>query len=209
MEISARQGRQNKIHILVDGEYIWTIDAEYWFSCPYCRITRIEEGEQAEKFKEDIGSRCAYIAGLRSLSYGDSSRKNLRDKLITKGHRREYVEIALDRLEDYGFINDLRFARNLRDKLSSSKHMSKAGIKQELYRKGVDRETIDTVLAEFEIDPGEEIEALLSGKYSKYLGDEKGRKKTAAALQRLGYGWSDIKSALEKYDRGIEEEYYD
>ena len=47
---------------------------------------------------------------------------------------------------------------------------------------------------------------LLNTRYSRYLNDEKGVRKTGAALQRLGYRWSDINSALRQYQ--IETEDY-
>ena len=46
---------------------------------------------------------------------------------------------------------------------------------------------------------------LIRKKYFRYLGDEKGVRKTVAALQRLGYRWSDINSALRQYEIETEE----
>ena len=37
-------------------------------------------------------------------------------------------------------------------------------------------------------------------KYARRLGDEKGRRQTVAALQRLGYRWDEIRSALREFD---------
>ena len=206
MKISYSIGKQNKIHISVDGEYMFTVDAEYWYSCPWCRISEIDEADEQEKFLSDAGSRYAFISGLRVLSYGDNSRKELALKLKTKGHKAEYVTLALDKLEEYGYINDSRFARYLTDRLIRTKKMSRNGIRCELLRKGVSREIADEILEETEFDAVEDICALLQKKYSRYLNDEKGIKKTVAALQRLGYGWSDIKSALRRYELDSEDD---
>ena len=91
MKISAAQGKQNKIHISIDGEYAFTVDAEYWYSCPYYGKEIIEEGEQAA-FSEAVGSRAAFIAGLRLLSYRDHSEKVLLLKLRQKGYDK-YITI--------------------------------------------------------------------------------------------------------------------
>ena len=77
MKISINQGKQNKIHVLCDDEYTFTVDAEYWFSSPYHGISNIEDEEELAAFYEAVGSRCAFIAGLRLLSYRDHSRKEL------------------------------------------------------------------------------------------------------------------------------------
>ncbi len=209
MKISASTGKRNKIHVSIDGEYAYTVDAEYWYSCPYRDKSEIEGPEEIERFKHDVGSRSAFISGLNILSYGDNSRKALGRKLVSKGFCKEYVEAALDRLEEYGYVNDERYAQNLAQKLLDSKHMSPGAIKQELMLKGVDRETADAAAGELETDPHEQIMTLLCGKYSRYLHDEKGIKKTVAALKRLGYGWSDIKNALEEAQADTEDEFID
>lgn len=209
MEISYSQGKQNKIHVSVDGEYMFTVDAEYWYTCPYCRVKEITDSAECDKFFTEIGSRYAFISGLRLLSYSDNSRKELKLKLLNKGHKPQYVERALDNLEEYGYINDVRFARNKADFLIRRKHMSKNGIKSELLRHGISSDVIGEVLEELELDPVEDIAALLSTKYKRYLNDEKGMRKTVAGLQRLGYGWSDIKTALDRYSPDTEDNYCD
>lgn len=209
MKISFSQGRQNKIHISVDDEYKFTVDAEYWYTCPWCRVKEITDSEECEKFSKEIGSRYAFISGLRLLSYSDNSRKELKLKLLNKGHKAEYVESALDNLEEYGYINDKRFAENKADYLIRRKHMSKNGIRTELLRRGVSRDTVNQVVEELELDPVDDIIMLLSTKYKRYLNDEKGRRKTVAGLQRLGYGWSDIKTALNRYSPDMEDDSFD
>ena len=175
MKISYSKGKQNKIHVSVDGEYRFTVDAEYWFLTPWYRLDEIKDGEESEKFLTEVGSRYAFVSGLRLLSYADNSRRDLFRKLTRKGH-------------DPAYVNNAR-----------------SGIKSELLRKGIGAEIIQDVLERLEIDPAKEIEALIEKKYYRYLTDEKGLRKTVAALQRLGYSWSDIKSAIRKYTDGREE----
>lgn len=50
-----------------------------------------------------------------------------------------------------------------------------------------------------DIDPAEQLRDLLERKYARGLGDEKSRRRTVAALQRLGYRWEEIRRALEEY----------
>ncbi len=205
MKISYSKGKQNKIHVSVDGEYRFTVDAEYWFLTPYYRLSEIKDGEESDKFLTEVGSRYAFISGLRLLSYADNSRRDLFRKLTRKGHSPEYVNNALDKLEEIGYVDDTRYAENTVDRLLRTKHMSKSGIKSELFKKGIDGEIIEKVLSETEIDAESEIDALIKKKYYRFLSDDKGLKKTVAALQRLGYPWSEIKSAIRKYVENNEE----
>ena len=81
MKITVNKGKQNKIHVLCDGEYKFTVDAEYWYSCPYYGTENIDDDEELTAFYEAVGSRCAFIAGLRLLSYRDHSEKEMIGKL--------------------------------------------------------------------------------------------------------------------------------
>ena len=65
--------------------------------------------------------------------------------------------------------------------------------------KGISRDVCESVLDEFEVDPTEQIVQLIEKKYKNKLQDEKDRRRTVAALQRMGYSWSDIKDALESF----------
>ncbi len=200
MKITANRGKQNKIHILCDGEYSFTVDAEYWYSCPYYGVESIENEEELSAFFEAVGSRSAFIAGLRLLSYRDHSEKEITEKLAQKGHNAAHAKKAAEKLKEYGYINDERYAQNLAESLIERKGMSVRGIKSELFRKGISREIADIVAEGLDIDPILRIIDLLNTKYARYLSDEKGIKKTVASLQRLGYKWSDINSALRQVE---------
>lgn len=205
MKISAEKGKQNKIHIICDGEYTFTVDAEYWFSSPYCSKNEIEDEEQAA-FLDAVGSRCAFIAGLRLLSYRDHSEKELVLKLVQKGHKKIYAEKAVEKLKEYRYVDDERVAEIYAKDLFERKGMSVNGIVSELCRKGISREIAVITAEKLDNEPILRIIDLLNTKYSRYLNDEKGIRKTVAALQRLGYRWSDINSALRQHQ--IETEDY-
>lgn len=198
MKITANRGKQNKIHISCDGEYTFTVDAEYWFSSPYYGKDSIDDEEELAAFYEAVGSRCAFIAGLRILSYRDHSAKETVTKLVQKGHKREYSEAAVEKLKEYGYINDERYAKYLAESLLERKGMSSRVIKSELLHKGISKEIADNVTENLDFDPILRIIDLLNTKYARKISDEKGVKRTVASLQRLGYKWSDINSAFRR-----------
>lgn len=200
MKLSYSYGKQNKVHISCDGEYAFTVDAEYWLSSPYYGVESIEDEEELAAFYEAVGSRCAFIGGLRLLSYRDYCEKEMIVKLTQKGHKREYAENAVARLAELGYINDYRYAEALAASLLERKGMSVKSIGFELSRKGISREIADNITESLDFDPILRIIELLKSKYARNLSDEKGIKKTVAALQRLGYGWSDINCALRQLE---------
>ncbi len=206
MKITAEKGKQNKIHVHCNGEYAFTVDAEYWFSSPYCTVKEINDDEELAAFYDAVGSRSAFIAGLRLLSYRDHSEKEMVQKLVLKGHRKSYAVNAVEKLKEYRYIDDERVAEVYAKDLFERKGMSINGIVSELCRKGISREIACIAAEKLDNDPILRIIDLIDKKYHRYLNDEKGVKKTVAALQRLGYRWSDINSALRQYQ--IETEDY-
>ncbi len=205
MKLTYSFGKQNKVHISCDGEYAYTVDAEYWLGSSYYGVESIEDEEQAA-FHEAVGSRCAFIAALRLLSYRDYCEKEMVIKLTQKGHNRQCAENAVSRLSELGYINDYRYAEYLARSLLERKGMSIKSIRYELTGKGIPREIADIVTQELDFDPILRIIELLNTKYARNLKDEKGIKKTVASLQRLGYSWSDISSALRTVDAETEVE---
>ena len=57
------------------------------------------------------------------------------------------------------------------------------------------------VLEEIEVDYRDNIRAVIEKKY-RNIQDEKIRRRAVAALQRLGYGWEDIKAAINDFESG-------
>ena len=200
MKLSVSKGKQNKIHISCNGEYLFTVDAEYWYSSPYHGRDEITDEEELTAFYKAVGSRCAFIAGLRLLSYRDHSHKELAAKLVQKGHKREYAEDAICMLENYGYVNDERYANSLLHSLYERKGLNVNAIKSELIRKGVSREIAENVVETLDNDPVLRIIDLLNTKFSRKISDEKGVKRTVASLQRMGYKWSDINSAFRRLE---------
>lgn len=64
---------------------------------------------------------------------------------------------------------------------------------------GIDPELIEELLAEYADEDAalENMQALLFKKYPGWQEDEKVRRRAFAALQRLGYAYTDIRRAME------------
>ena len=161
MKITAQQGRGQKIHILVDGEYRLTVTRDFWAS------QNIRSGDEIDDA--------------------------------------EFAREAVERLEEMGYVNDERYAHTLAQELYERRGMGKKRIEQELRQRGISRETASECAEELDGDDVERIKNLLETKFAGKFSDEKGRRRTFNALTRLGYGYSDIRSAM----RSVDEEYAD
>lgn len=188
--------------LYIDGEFALKIDTETILTSPYsigCEIT----DEQLKELIEKSGEKRAKEKALWLLSTRDHSKRELETK-IRKTSDCQSAKKAVERMEELGLVDDEKFARRYAEELINVKHLSTRGAKYKLTEKGIDKELAEEILDELAPDPREHIEILIERKYKRYLSDEKGRRKTVAALQRMGYGWSDIKAVMSNF---FEDEY--
>lgn len=188
--------------IYIDGEFALKLDTETVISSPYSVGSNITD-EQLKKLIEASGEKRAKEKALWLLSSRDHSKRELEAK-IRKSSDIDSAKKAVERMEELGLVDDERFARRYAEQLINVKHLSKKGAKYKLIEKGIDKDLAEQILEELDPDPREHIETLIERKYLRYLSDEKGRRKTVAALQRMGYSWSDIKAVMSNY---FEDEY--
>lgn len=208
MKITAKHGRQNKIHISIDGEYLLTVDEIFWLDSGYVSGDEIDD-EELTAFTEAAGSRIAFNSALNSLDYRDHSVREIRQKLLRKFDG-EYVDSAIERLLEIGVLNDERFAANYAHELYTHKKFGKNRIRSELFGKGIDVETINSVLDEIfeseEADNVERIVDIIRKRYYNKMIDENSRRKVFAALIRLGYSYSDVREAMGEFS---DDEYFE
>lgn len=208
MKITAKSGRKDKIHIYIDGEYLLTIDEIFWFSCGYISGDEIDE-EELTAFKEAAGSRCAFNSALNSLDYRDHSEREIRTKLLRK-YDADCVEEAVRKLVELDLVNDERYAENYARELYEHKKFGKMRIKSELRAKGIAadiaNEAVDALFEEEEPDNIQRIVDIIGKRYYNRMNDDVGRKKVFAALQRMGYSFSDIREAMSEFS---DDEYFE
>lgn len=201
MKLTYKKGKQDKIHISVDGEYSFTVDEAYFLSMGIYNGKEVDCDELGE-IKETVNVRRAYNYAVSLLARRDHSERELINKLHQKGYD-EGVERAIDKLKKSGYVNDEHFARLYVRELQNLKKYGKKRIEQELFRKGVDREIIREVLDETDFNASELV-SLIERKYGRYLSDEKGIQKTINGLLRMGYSYGEIRDALKIINENTE-----
>ncbi len=198
MTITAIEPKRKGLSALyIDGEFAMKLDTEVLLS------HRVDVGNEIddEKLHELINSsdiKRAKDKAMWLISYRDHAKKELIEK-VSKDSSKEAAIKAVERLEELGLIDDEKFAKRYAHELLSVKHISPTGAIRKLIEKGIDRELANDVVDEINCDIDENIKAVIDKKYAKNLFDEKGKRRCVNGLMRLGYSYSDIKSALNKY----------
>ena len=198
MQITAIEPRKKGLSALyIDGEFAMKLDTEVILAHRFDVGREITDEALHDCVLDSDRKRCKDKA-MWLISFRDHSRRELLDKL-RKDYPEDVAEAAVDRLEELGLIDDGRYARRYTADLVNLKHLSERGIRQKLREKGIDRNLIDEILEETEVDEDEQIRMIIEKKYASKLGDEKIRRRAVAALQRLGFGYQSIKSVLNEY----------
>ena len=204
MLVTAVEPRRKSLSALyIDGEFAMKLDTETLL------INHIKEGvelsdKELHQLIEESNNKRAKEKALWLISYRDHSKKELVDK-IKRTSSEESAVAAVERLTELGLVNDEAYARRyFRELTQGSKHLSPRGARYKLMEKGIDRELIDAIVEETDIDEKEQIRIIINSKYKNFNTDEKTRKRTVAALQRKGFRWEDIKFVMEEYE---EEDY--
>lgn len=204
MTITAIEPRRKGLSALyIDGEFAMKLDTQTLLENRF-DVGRDIDDEELHEIISLSNERRAKEKALWLISYRDHSKKELADK-IRRTCDEDSAQKAVDRLEELGLVNDEGFARRYAEQLIFSKHMSKRGVSYELSRKGIDKELVQEILEDIDVDENEEIKAVLEKKY-RNLDDEKTRRRAVAALQRLGYGWDSIRRAMDDYSDYTEED---
>ena len=145
----------------------------------------------------------ARARALRLLEKRDYSRKMLLDKLTEKGAPEEAAAAVVDRLCELGLVDDARFAA-LVARHYAAKGYGLRRIREELYRRGIDRELWDDALAELP-----QTDDPVSRRFAQKLRGTPGKaddiRRAQSFLLRRGYSWEEIRSAAERYQAENEE----
>ena len=203
MELTSLEPRRKGLtQLYLDGEPGPKLDTEVVL------LARLQPGdvlseEELQELVERSDARRAQEKALYLLEHRSHSKRELTEKIARTAASRQAAQAAADHLEEIGLVDDRAFAETYARELFQRKRYGARRVRQELARKGIDREIIDQVLALYEDqDPGEAISLVLERRYPQWRQDERVRRRAVAALQRLGYSYEQIRSAL----GGLEEE---
>ena len=188
--------KKGRFAVFADGEFLFSVHKDIFLARPELALGKNIPVELLEEIRlEDEAWSCKEKA-LTLLEYSSRSAGALAEKL-RQHYPPETVEATIQRLTELGLLNDLDYGRRLAADLLHLRKYSLGRVRQALYQRKLDREVIDEIMEELEdTDQIGPIVELVQKKYLPKLREPQGGQKVAAALQRRGYGWDDIREAL-------------
>lgn len=134
------------------------------------------------------------------LQFSGKTESELRKKLAEQEFSPASVNSAIEFVKGYRYLDDEDYARRFVEK--NGKKKSRKQMLFELSGKGVDRDILDRVFEDMDVDEEAQILALLEKK--KYPGEDatgEEKQKISAFLARKGFSYDAINSALIQYAR--------
>ncbi len=137
---------------------------------------------------------------FKLLSYRSRSRKEMLDKLRTKGFETEDINAVMEFLEKSGLINDAELASELFSYSAKSKPLGKNGIRMLMLKRGIDKGLVDETLsghtAKMEAKAAMEF-AERKSRIMKNNPSKVARRRLWAMLQRRGFSADVIRKAVD------------
>lgn len=146
--------------------------------------------------KKELDAHAAKEKALRLLEFRAHSEKELCEKLIRAGAKKEDLPPIIDFLKEYGFLNDGEYAKRLARDMQNIKKFGRRRILQELKSRGIDGEELDGALAELSDDEDDALLPLVRKKLGGNF-EKKNIDKAYRYFMYRGYDFGDIKHCID------------
>jgi regulatory protein len=161
-KIERQKKNRSRVSVFVDEKYAFSVSDEIYARFILHTGQELTPADRTEIEQAEAESSVKRIA-LRYRSYRPRSAKEIEEYLQKKGYDDRQRQIAIEYLTQNRLLNDAEFARMFcRDKLLL-KPIGRQSMKQLLYRKGIDRTIVETVLSESYSRESEQALALAEG----------------------------------------------
>ena len=195
-KLEIQKNNKTRVNVYVDDEFYCGMEAITALA------VGLKEGKDVtvDQLKEGIFQsevRICFSKSVDHLARYVKTCRQLQDYLKRKGFSPEVVDVVVEKLKDYGYINDARYAQLYTEQNGKSKGSRR--IKQELLAKGVDRQDAETY-SQLDHEDMLQSATLLAQKYMK---NKPSDTPTLVKLQRYlayrGYDFDIINSIINIY----------
>ena len=196
-----------RISVFIDGEFVFALPDIIVATRGLKRGLELTL-EQVRELAGIAEGEKATAAALNFVSYRPRSEREVRDRLRSKAYEPASIDYAIEKMRGWRYLDDTKFAEFWVESRAEHSPRGKRALQSELRAKGVDREVVERVLDETDLDEGNaalEIARKRLRSLSSY-DEETQRRRLSAFLARRGYGWDVVKPVLAELFDGHEEE---
>ena len=197
------QKNKSRVNIFVDDSFFCGLNRET------AVVFGLKIGKEVDEnklknvlFESEVQT--AFDKSLDIVGRRMHSKRELKQKLVTKGYCSEVIERVIEKLEQYHYVDDELFAKQF---ANSNQKLSKKILKEKLNLKGV---SPDIVLEIIENRSEEDEYGLCFAQANKYLKSKQIKSyqdlvKMQASLARKGFDFEIIKKVCKEFEFRFEE----
>ena len=194
--ITAQEKRKDRVNLFIDGEFYAGVSLETVIKL------RLKVGDKvnADKLSEILAETERVEALRKATDYALKTlktKRQVRDYLLRKGYSEEVVWYCVDKLKEYGYIDDKNYSARYIE--STGKTQGKRLIEYKLMQKGVKKEDIENAYSETEVDGSAAAKNLCE----KYL---RNKEKTVENIRKAykyligrGFSYEQADNAISSY----------
>lgn len=190
-----QKGKSESYYVSFDGDLYGTFQLETLVKNHIKLGSELDE-EQLKTIKEQDDNLTCFSRALKYISSRLKTEKQMREYLRGLNYSQVAIDIAIQKLKDYGYINDEYYAKTFAEVYGQSK--GKNYLKRELAQKGVSKEYIKDIIQ----DKDDSIACLsLCQKKLKTLKQplqQKDKQKLYRFLLSRGFDYETIRQTLAK-----------
>jgi len=210
-KITTQKNNAERYNIYLDNKYAFSVDENVLVQFQLTKGKVLEDWTIDEMIFEDE-VRKAFNRALHFLGFRMRSEFEVKKKLLDSDFGEAVVLEAIQKLKDLGFLNDETFSQAL---LNTQKATGKKGpksIRQELRKKGIDRDLQEEILSSY--SENEQL-AIATELAEKVVRTERGKtpfqlkQKIQETLLRKGYGFEVIGQVVDRVDVDLAEDDWD
>ncbi len=199
-----RIGTTSRFHVYADDKWAGVFLDEILVKFDIKTGAEFED-DAFKKIKEENDERVSFDMAVSYLEKYVVSKKGLKDYLKKKGFENATISKTCKKLEEYGMIDDEKFAKNYFESLSASQ--GKRTIARKLSQKGVSKEIVDALLENVDEDDEFENALALGEKFAKNRQfTPKNKQKCLAHLIYKGYDYSVARKVADQVFSQMEDE---
>ena len=201
-KIEALPRMKRRLVVYVDGEKLGVIAAGLAREKGLSEGGTLSDQDWQQYMEEEISP--AFDLSLYYLGLKARTRHEMEAYLKRRQYAPQVIAIVMDKLKEYGFVDDEQLSQRAVDSLSRQR-LGRGAIERKLRQRGVDkelaREALDAYRPEDESENARQLAATLWERYRE-AEPRKRWQKTTAALARRGFSWESIQSAMQGLSSG-------
>lgn len=197
--ITAQEKRKDRCNIYLDGEFYAGVSLE---TVMKFRLKAGAETDEA-RLKEILTDAENSEATEKALSYISKTvktKRQVKEYLLKKGYSESACYHAIDKLKEYGYIDDCEYARRYID--GTGKTQGKRLLAYKLMAKGVKKEDIEAAYETAGKNSAENAAALAAKKMKNKDVTKENVLKTYRYLISRGFSYEEAERAVEPFKNG-------